>query len=87
MVEPDGFCSFSAGLLGAGRSGFSGDFGLVEALELPEELVEPECLPVVESDGFCSFSAGLLGAGSSDFSGVSGLVEALELPEELVEPE
>ena len=42
MVESDGFCSFSAGLLGAGSSGFSGDFGLVEALELPEELVEPE---------------------------------------------
>ena len=59
----------------------------MEALELPEELVEPDCLPVVESDGFCSFSAGLLGAGCSGFSGVSGLVEALELPEELVEPD
>ena len=42
MVEPDGFCSFSADLLGAGCSGFSGVSGLVEALELPEELVEPE---------------------------------------------
>ena len=34
---PDGFCSFSAGLLGVGFSGFSGVSGLVEDPEFDEE--------------------------------------------------
>ena len=36
-MVPDGFCSFSAGLLGAGSSDFSGVSGLVEDSEFDEE--------------------------------------------------
>ena len=36
-MVPDGFCSFSAGLLGVGFSGFSGVSGLVEDPEFDEE--------------------------------------------------
>ena len=36
-MDPDGFCSFSAGLLGVGSPGFSGVSGLVEDPEFDEE--------------------------------------------------
>ena len=43
-MDPDGFCSFSAGLLGVLPSDFSGTFGSDELAEFPDELFEPEAL-------------------------------------------